>query len=497
MPIQLVSDFPECLRWCHVHVSPRLTYTMETPNTYSLTALSARHLEDLSETECADLIAYFDPDTVIVIADGEPAPTVSRATWTLDTTVADTVHVHALPDTDLVVQNTTASTIIITSTPVTHADISERLPSDGHGFVVTDAVSVEMDPMSLSASIDGLDAFRGHDTALTVFSSELATDYWVEFDDVTVRGLAPIDEDTEKASRFTFYDDALVTEDQLAITKLGIRAIDGMGETYADRFRSAGYETVEDIAEASRVELKRIEGVRDTRAEQFEKRAQALVENEIIRLSDDASLPSDVVCIDIETDGLTPSIIWQIAVYDPDADEVETFLQKDPDEKAGILREFGAWLSSNLDGRAVVAYNGWGFDFPHLTEFFEAYCSEYADVWRRAYKVDPYEWAATKGNVAFPCRSGKLDDVAAALGYEAIDTGLDGATTGRAYQRWMRNPCDETELDWERHTEYCRDDVLALYHIYECLLNTGRVLGAQNTDRPTEENTSQGSLFDY
>lgn len=471
---------------------------MDSPQTHSLVVLSAERATRLSDDELDDLIDYFAPDGVLLISGDAARYTVEQMEWELDQFLGSHCPVHSLTRTDTRAGPAGAGTLLFAPDEPSRETVAELVGSHGgHTYVLTNSVSVSMNMMDLTASIEGLDPYRGHDEPLTVFSAGLESDYWVEHDGITVRGLAPVQEQTVKIPCITFGADGVATTRELAEGKLGIRALSGMGEAYAQRFRQAGYRSVEDVHAAERTDLLEIKGVGDHRAEKFEKQARALVEGEIVRFTDDGSLPRDVVHVDIETDGLSPTIIWQIGLYDPRADEYTTFLQKDPEGKDEIIREFGAWLRSNLDGRAIVAYNGWKFDFPHLESFFHRYAPEYADLWSRTYRVDPYDWAIREGNAAFPSRGNKLEDVADALGYERAETGLDGATTGNAYQRWMQNPCDETELDWERHKSYCREDVMALAHIYEAIQSSSRLLAEQNTDRPTEENTSQGSLFDY
>ncbi|MDR9380261.1 MAG: ribonuclease H-like domain-containing protein [Natronomonas sp.] len=465
---------------------------------YAVVVLEASRVNRLDSHEIEDLIDYFHPDGVVLIRGNAPAFTVEQVRYELERVIPDGVGLHAIAESDPRTVTTDAGTVLIAPNELSTQQVESYLPGDGsHTYVLTEAVSVEIDMIALTASVDGLDPYGGHDTPLTVFSGQLASDYWVDHDGIDLRGLGVVKQGNVKIPCFYLGSDGVVTVKSLAEGKLGIRALTGMGETYAVRFKQAGYKTVEDIYRAEMVDLLSIKGVSDHRAEQFTKQSTALVEREVVRFTDDESLPQDVVHIDIETDGLNPSIIWQIGLYDPHADETCAFLQKDSTQKGEILREFGAWLRNNLDGRAVVAYNGWKFDFPHLTEFFHQCAPEYSQTWESTYKVDPYDWVVRERHAAFPSRGNGIEAVADAVGYEREHTGLDGATTAHAYQRWMRNPCEETELDWDRHTTYCREDVLALHHVYQALLNSGRVLSEQNTDRPTDENTQQGTLFDY
>ena len=472
---------------------------MTSPNTHSLLVLSAHRVEHLSQADIGDLSDYFDPDAVLLIRDGAGQHTLTRMAWEVEEEIPRDRTVYKLKGQTWETVTTDAGTLLFAPEVPTHEEVAEFLPDDGsETYVFTDDVSVSIDLQNLSATLDGLDPYLHHELPLTVFSGQLDADYWVVREGTSVRGLAPVRAPNTEIPCITLGSDGIATTKTLAEERLGIRVLSGMGETMADRFREAGYTSVEDIHNAPVRDIRRITGVGEHRATNFTKGSRAIVEKEVVRLTDDESLPRDVVHIDIETDGLTPTIIWQIGLYDPRTDDYRTFLQRNPSEKAPILREFGSWLRSTLDGRAVVAYNGWNFDFTHLDQFFVQHCPEYHDVWRNAYKFDPYDWAVRKNNAALPGRGNGLEEVAEALGYERERTGLDGATTAYEYQRYMQNPCEETEPDWERHTTYCREDVMGLDHLYECLLDSGRLSTTEtNTNRPTDENTTQGTLFDY
>ena len=472
---------------------------MSAPETYSLLVLSAQRVQFLSQAEIEDLYDYFDPDGVLLIRDGAGQHVHAQMGWEVERAIPSDATLYRLGDQPPESVPTNAGTLLLAPGSPTREEIAGKLPEDGsETFVLTDVVSVSMNLQSLTATIDGLDPFRNHEASLTVFSSELDADYWLVREGTSIRGLAPVRASNTKIPCIRLGSDGIVTTKTLDEERLGIRAITGLGETTADRLREAGYRTVSDIHDSTVRDICEVEGVGEHRARTFKNQAQAIVEGEVVRLSDDATVPREVVHIDIETDGLTPTIIWQIGLYDPKYDEYRTFLQKDPAETVPILREFGSWLRSNLDGRTVVAYNGWNFDFEHLNRFFAQYCPEYHDVWRGAYKFDPYDWAVRKNNAALPGRGNRLEEVSKALGYEREETGLDGATTAQQYQQWMEEPCDETEPDWDRHIAYCREDVMGLSHVYECLLGSSRLLTTEtNENRPTDENTTQGTLFEY
>jgi uncharacterized protein YprB with RNaseH-like and TPR domain len=187
-------------------------------------------------------------------------------------------------------------------------------------------------------------------------------------------------------------------------------------------------------------------------------------------------------------------MIWLIGVLDSQSNEYRSFLARDPDEPGAAVEAFCSWLESNGGNRPVVAYNGRSFDFPVIEEHVGEHCPQYLDDWTRQWQFDPYHWATTEGNALLPGRTNKLEDVAAALGWESAGTGLTGAAVARLFQGWQANPCEETALDWERHERYCEDDVRALAHVYDALADAA---GTYSDNTTTGANTAQGQLSDF
>ncbi|WP_343123179.1 ribonuclease H-like domain-containing protein [Halostagnicola sp. A56] len=189
------------------------------------------------------------------------------------------------------------------------------------------------------------------------------------------------------------------------------------------------------------------------------------------RLSDEPlpaeDRPRPPLCLDIETDGLSPTIIWQIGAYDPATDEHRAFVERsDPTDPSAVLESFCDWLFGVHPDRALLTWNGWRFDYRHLESFLARYVPQFLDTWGDVPKLDLYGWTVRDDNAVLPGRTNALEDVSAALGYEDAATGLDGARTAAAYQRFIRSGA---ELEWDRHEAYCEDDCRALWHVYERL----------------------------
>jgi uncharacterized protein YprB with RNaseH-like and TPR domain len=208
------------------------------------------------------------------------------------------------------------------------------------------------------------------------------------------------------------------------------------------------------------------------------------------------------VFIDIETDGLHPTMVWLIGVLDREGQgSYMSFLATNPDDPGEAVEAFISWYAANASHRPIVAYNGYNFDFPVLEEHIQRFRPEYLAVWQDAWTFDPYRWAITQRNAVLPGRTDKLDDVAAKLGWEGDDTGLSGGVVARLFQRYMADPSPETEPDWDRHERYCEDDVRALAHVFDAIAAASRrVTGAERSSgsgSSQTDNTAQGRLSDF
>jgi len=240
-------------------------------------------------------------------------------------------------------------------------------------------------------------------------------------------------------------------------------------------------------------------GFGQSTVERIQRSAKAISGNEVKRESDDPLPYGDPIYIDIETDGLTPTITWLIGVLDgtSDSDGFMPFIQTNPEEPGRAVEDFMSWYTSNASHRPVVAYSGRQFDFNVLYKHIIEYCPHYEEDWASTYRFDPYHWAVKEGNAILPGRTNQLEDVAEALGYERSETGLTGAAVARAFQRWMVDRSPELEPDWEQFKIYCEDDVRALAVIYEALEESSRIVSTDEHRQDIEKTTSQGSLSDW
>lgn len=378
------------------------------------------------------------------------------------------------------------------------------IDTDTETVILSNLLSVSLRMDDLTASMDGLEEYVSSlqpellSGSYTHISGAIDAGYCRDWDGLLVRG-AGINNGRsgKKFLSFTISQDGMVLDETVDAGKLGLKAIDNVGPTTADRLKSNGYTTRDGIANASFEELLEIDGFGEKTADTVMKSAASVSRGEVIPTSDSAVPGSNPVFIDIETDGLNPTAVWLIGVRDGIDGNHMSFIETDPDNPGEAVQNFMMWFTANAAHRTVMAWNGWNFDFPVLREHIQKHCPEYLDEWERASKRDPLRWARDLNNAILPGRTNKLEHVAEALGWVGHETGLSGAEVARRYRAWMENPCDETELDWDKHKQYCKDDCAALELIYVALEESSRL---ESTDtEPTmniEEETAQGSLFE-
>ncbi|CCQ37332.1 ribonuclease H domain protein [Natronomonas moolapensis 8.8.11] len=274
--------------------------------------------------------------------------------------------------------------------------------------------------------------------------------------------------------------DGVASADAIAADRFGLRALDGVGAATEERLADVGCRTRADVGDVAVAELATIEGIGRRTAERLHAHAEVIETGAPLKLTNESPAPTrsgqPPLCLDIETDGLSPTIIWQFGVYDPAADTYRAFLERtDPADAAGVLGRFVEWLLGTHADRALLTWNGTRFDYPQIERFLHRHYPHYVEAWTDVRRYDLYEWAVRDGNALLPGRTNRLGDVAEALGYEPRERGLSGARTAAAYRRFMRRPDDPAaEPDWARHERYCRDDCEALWHVYEAIESADR-----------------------
>ncbi|QFU83593.1 ribonuclease H-like domain-containing protein [Natronorubrum aibiense] len=311
---------------------------------------------------------------------------------------------------------------------------------------------------------------------------------------VRVRGGGPVEGygSDRSIAKLSLSDDGIERVETYSVTTFGLEAVSGIGPKTATRLTERGVRTRTELLEVPLETLAELPGVGCDRARTIHQHATVLETGEPRRRTDEP-LPGErwstpPLCLDIETDGLSPTIIWQIGVYDPVTDTYRAFVERDePTDPGPVLEAFCDWLLGIHPDRALLTWNGWRFDYRHLGSFIARYVPYYADDWESIPTFDLYAWAVRNEHAILPGRTNELAVVADALGYEGAATGLDGARTAAAYQRFMRTG---EPLEWGRHEAYCEDDCRALWHVYERLRDASAASSAGATESGTTAQTT-------
>ncbi|WP_338739576.1 ribonuclease H-like domain-containing protein [Haloplanus salilacus] len=484
---------------------------MTTTDRLDLLVYSASALARLTHEQFTDSVRFVDPD-LIVATEPQHEHRLRRIAPT-DCPIA-TVGGYT---TDRVQTQTNGSVGVVviddidglSSLPESLRDGS--LTDGGELYLLSDLLTIEIDLTHLETRLEGREAYidalqpaslGGSYTHLTTNANP---SYRSEWGDLLVHGVMPganvrQGQQGDAMAHLKLHADGVVSTRTFAPDAFGIRALPQVGRSRAETLREAGYDSRTDVASADITELQELPGFGRSTAKRVVDGATATVEGEVRRFSDDGFPHADPVFVDIETDGLSPTVVWMIGVLDRAGSESYlSFVARDPDTPGEAVTGFMSWLTENVTNRPIVAYNGYGFDFPVLEEHIERHCPQYLDAWRELWLFDPYRWATDEGNAVLPGRTNKLEDVASTLGWDSDETGLSGASVARLFQRWQSNPCDATELDWNRHRRYCEDDVRALAHVFDAIADASRTdTGVDTREGYSSSTTStQGTLGDF
>ena len=477
-----------------------------------LLTLRCDAIADATTTAIADLVEYFDADIIYIIEEKLDMRTVSTVERTascpviytrrsaVHTETVDGITVSIVSSLDFIGGASTAS--------------GQGIPEDVD-YVICDEIQTSADSVTLDVSLDGLEHLARFqhrtDREVTFLTGAMEASYdfvWkAEVDDesvrLPVRGLAP----TRRQGAPELACSSLDSDGRIAVSttpadKFGLQSLSGVGKGTAPKLARNGYETREDVAAATERELREVRGIGESKAQSIRQSAHALSEGCVIRLTDESAPAAEYspLFIDIETDGLNPSIIWLIGVYDPETDEYVDFIDTEPsrDNPGKATREFVTWLASEYDRTSLIAWNGHNFDFKHLSRFIRGHAAEYADYWSDSvFEYDLLDWAVRKDNAILPGRTNRVEDVAESLGHgrDAAAAAFDGKSLAKTIQRLLRSPERARDVDWEAARAYCEADVRELAAVYESIAKA--TPGHKRAGVSADENTTQTGLMDF
>ncbi len=397
-----------------------------------------------------------------------------------------------------------------------------KLPE--HYCIVTDALSLSVDPYERSAGVEGFSEYSdrlptewSHDR-MTHLSTALRAGFTTTLGDRLEQNSATIvgvgnseanlgvghERADTSATVVSIYHNGAVSTETVQPERFGLRSLTQVGQQRAETLRQAGFESPSAIAETNVAAIAQLPKIGSRTAVTIHTAAKATATGCVMPTGDDSLPHGDPVFIDIETDGRNPSTAWLIGVLDGDVENGNYLAFREMRPGDGThLDAFMTWLTGTAMGRPVVAWHGYNFDFPVIEDQLRQHCPEYVDAWNESYCFDPLYWARDKngGNAALPGRTNKLEAVARPLGWEPTTTGIDGQTIAEVYVAWRTrferasDPRSVTEPPWDRLERYCEDDVRALATIYEALRDAAR--RDPHSSTPVSENSTQGALSDF
>jgi predicted RecB family nuclease len=455
-----------------------------------------------------DIIEYFEPDLVVLPGSRDAtayatvrdaAPDLPAVHPQLGRAGERVTHHRYAPETGVCAVDGPPSRETLDVLAVQTAEVLDRLRTElasgaratspgAATYLVVPGLRVDWEPTNLSARLPHAEVLAAIAAALpepvTVMAGGQPVTYSHEWSlstgegstTVAVVGLGATD-GPDRVADCRCTASGQVAAEAVGADRFGLGALDGVGRATARRLRAAGCVSVADVRAFGVARLTDLPGVGRQTAERMHAHAEVIETGEPLLCTNERPVRTrddrPPLCLDIETDGLSPTILWQVGVYDPASDQYQAFVETDdPTDPEPVLRAFITWLVATHSDRTIISWNGFEFDYRYIEQFLRRHCPEYVDAWTDIWTADLYAWAVEESNALLPGRTNKLDHVARALGHEGAQTGLTGAQTAAAYQQFMRDR--DCEPDWDRHRAYCEDDCRALWTVYRAIRDAPR-----------------------
>ncbi|WP_302083402.1 ribonuclease H-like domain-containing protein [Salinibaculum rarum] len=439
-------------------------------------------VSELPNGDLTDIDFYFDPDIYLVPDATDPDIPKHLAYTVGKRVVAPRLLAEPTPyyfDTETLL----VIPYLDTLSGITNASFDESVS------ILTGFLDQDYDFSTFDHSITNIRAYRDAIQTITApairhFTIEIPAGNAINARQLSnpIRGINWVEGQSQNPTRYipktTITASGDVQTEHLRSDRLGVQAIYQLGSQYRNRLESHGYTTREDISESDPEDILRVPGVGGYNAAAFISGARAIQDDTLYRFDTVPFTDSKKVFIDIETDGLQPEVIWQIGIYNASTDQYASLIQTDPERKSDIITAFGDWLI-NTNADVLLAWNGNNFDFPHLESFITKYgTDDHLSAWNSIKKADMKTDVVQKCG-AVPSRTWTLSAIAAHVGFNWSNGELTGADAAERYTEWMHGGA---EPDWDAWQEYCRDDVMAMHHIYNRLKTAEKIIDRDQID---------------
>ena len=450
--------------------------------------LSARQLARYTDEDLRDIESYFQPSAVLLTETNNLA-TRQRVVSAVEAPVVDVAEpgVTQLP-----------RTTVVTVPELDDARDLLTREFEAPASVVADFIRQDIDPNTFETTLTGLTEYeelvRERSDITTHLVTTMPAGQQVTQADIPLYGAGFIQSmEGSKVPCITLGE--MLHIEELDTTKVGLQAIPDIGWKMRQQLEGQGYLTRTDLLQANPVELLELDGFGPYYAARTTAGARAIERDEPVRFIRNPLADRRRLFVDIETDSLQPQYIWQIGVYDDDAGDYHCFINDDePGNEDVVIREFAEWTAENGDDATFIAWYGKQFDFKHLTDFLDRHAStDQRAVWDTVEKFDLL-LDFVKSGVATPARSHKLAVVASRLGYEFEYPHLSGAEAAQAYTGWASG---QRDMDWEMWISYCRDDVLAMKHVYDAITEAELFIDKHELERAYRSSSSPTKVDDW
>ncbi len=458
------------------------------PTADQIITLSASQLAEFTDQDLRDIESYFQPSAMLLTDTSNP-DNRHRVASAVETPVIDV--------TEPGVTHLSHSTVVTAPELDAARELLTR-EFQSPVSVVADFIRQDTDPTTFETTLTGLTEYealvRNRDDITTHLVTTMPAGQQVTQANIPLYGAGFIQSMEGSKIPCITLDESFHVE-ELDTTKVGLQAIPDIGWKKRRQLEDHGFSKRDDLLQTDPIELLEFDGFGPYYAARATAGARAIESNEPVRFINNPLADRRRVFVDIETDSLQPQYIWQIGVYDDATGDYHCFINDDePGKEDAVIREFAEWTVENGDDATYIAWYGKQFDFIHLTDFIDRHASAaHREAWDAVEKFDLL-LDFIKSGVATPARSHKLEIVASRLGYEFEYPQLSGADAAQAFTSWATG---HQEINWERWISYCRDDVLAMKHVYDAVTDAELFIDKHELERAYRSSAQTATVDEW